>query len=236
MPRLFLGMVFFDGAARYDVSSLRVSITGGAAMPPEFIPRFQDRFRIPLLEGYGLTEASPVCYFTRLGMVQKPGSIGICVPGVEGKIVNQEGGELPPGTVGELIVRGTNVMRGYYREEAATARVIKDGWLYTSDLGRMDEDGYVFLTGRKKRMVITSGFNVYPREVEGVLEMHEGVAAARVEGKEDLMRGEIVKALLVKTPGAEVDEKDILRHCRLYLSSYKVPREVEFVTELPRGN
>ncbi|MDI6727194.1 MAG: long-chain fatty acid--CoA ligase [Smithellaceae bacterium] len=234
VPRLFLGMVFFDGAAKYDISSVRVCITGGAAMPPEFIPQFQDRFHIPLLEGYGLTEASPVCYFTRLGMVQKPGSIGVCVPGVEGKIVDEEGRELPRGTVGELIVRGPNVMKGYYRDEEATAQVIKDGWLYTSDLGRMDEEGYVFLTGRKKRMIITSGFNVYPREVEAVLELHDNVVAALVAGKEDLMRGEIVKAFVVKSPGAEADEKEILRHCRTYLSSYKLPREVEFVTELPR--
>ncbi|MDZ4165726.1 MAG: AMP-binding protein [Smithellaceae bacterium] len=236
VPRLFLGMVLFEGADKYDLSSLRVSITGGAAIPPDYIVQFQERFRSPLLEGYGLTEASPVCYFTRLGTPQKLGSIGIPVPGLEGQVVDEEGRELTRGRVGELVVRGANIMKGYYKDEAATAEVIKNGWLHTGDLGFMDEDGYVFLTGRKKRMIITSGFNVYPREVEAVLELHGMVAAALAVGKEDLMRGEIVKLLVVRCPGAEVDEKEILRHCRAYLSSYKVPREVEFVTELPRGN
>jgi len=123
-------------------------------------------------------------------------------------------------------------MKGYYKDERATAEVIRDGWLHTGDLGRMDADGYIFLTGRKKRMVITSGFNVYPREVEIVLEMHPAVAAARVESKEDMMRGEIVKALIVRKQGVEADEKEILRHCRIYLSSYKLPREVVFVAAL----
>lgn len=233
VPRLFLGMVFFEGADRYDLSSLRVSITGGAAIPPDFIEKFQERFGSPLLEGYGLTEASPVCYFTRLELPQKLGSIGLPVPGVEGMIVSPEGREVSRGTSGELIVRGVNIMKGYYKDEAATAEVIKDGWLHTGDLGWMDEESYVFLTGRKKRMIITSGFNVYPREVEEVLELHPAVLKAGAVGSEDLLRGEIVKALVVKRPEYDVDEKDIIRHCRAYLSSYKVPREVEFVTELP---
>ncbi|MCX7635441.1 MAG: AMP-binding protein, partial [Syntrophales bacterium] len=135
-------------------------------------------------------------------------------------------------TVGELLIRGKNVMQGYYKNEAATAAVIRDGWLHTGDLARIDQDGCIFLAGRKKRMIITSGFNVYPREVEMVLERHPAVAAARVEGKEDLLRGEIVKALIVKRPAADADEKEILRHCRGYLSSYKVPREIEFVAAL----
>jgi long-chain acyl-CoA synthetase len=123
-------------------------------------------------------------------------------------------------------------MLGYYKDGKATAEVIRDGWLHTGDLARIDGDGYIFLTGRKKRMIITSGFNVYPREVEIVLEMHPAVQTARVESKEDLMRGEIVKALIVKKPGVEVDDKEILRHCRAYLSSYKLPREIEFVATI----
>jgi long-chain acyl-CoA synthetase len=233
VPRLFLGMILFEGAARYDLSSLRVSVTGGAAIPPDYITRFQERFGSPLLEGYGLTEASPVCYFTRLNRPQKLGSIGVPVPGLEGKIVSPAGDELSRGQVGELLVRGANVMKGYYKDEEATAAVIKNGWLYTGDLGFMDEDGYVFLTGRKKRMIITSGFNVYPREVEQILERHPAVQQARVVGKEDLLRGEIVKALVVINQEHPADEKEILRHCRSYLSSYKLPREVEFLAELP---
>jgi long-chain acyl-CoA synthetase len=154
------------------------------------------------------------------------------IQGVEIKIVDDDGRELPRNEIGELIVRGDNVMKGYYKNEAATAAVIKDGWLHTGDLGRMDEEGYIFLTGLKKRMIITSGFNVYPREVETVLNNHPMVNAAHVEGKKDLMRGEIVKAYIVPKEGHNADEKEIIRYCKTYLSNYKVPREVEFVKEI----
>jgi len=232
VPRLFLGMVFHEGAGKYRTDSLQVCITGGAAMPPDFIPVFEQRFGVRIMEGYGLTEASPVSAFSRLDLPQKPGSIGVPIPGAEAKIVDGDGRELPRGEIGELILRGENVMRGYYRDEEATAQVIRDGWLHTSDLGRMDEEGYIFLTGRKKRMIITSGFNVYPREIEIVLGLHPAVQEARIAGKEDLLRGEIVKALVVKKPGAEIEERELLRHCRTYLSSYKVPREIEFAEEI----
>ena len=123
-------------------------------------------------------------------------------------------------------------MQGYYKDKTATASVIKNGWLYTGDLGRMDNDDYVFLTGLKKRMIITSGFNVYPKEVEDILNMHPAVQAVRVVGKNDLMRGEVVKAQIVKRKGSIIDEKEILKYCRVYLSPYKVPREVEFVQSI----
>jgi long-chain acyl-CoA synthetase len=163
---------------------------------------------------------------------QKAGSIGRALSGTEIKIVDEDGRELPRGEVGELIVKGDNVMQGYYQDKAATASVIKNGWLYTGDLGRMDDDDYIFLTGLKKRMIITSGFNVYPKEVEDVLYMNPAVQAVRVVGKKDLMRGEIVKAEIVKNDGSMIDEKEILKYCRIYLSPYKVPREVEFVRKL----
>ena len=229
VPRLFLGMLFHEGSEKYRTDSLQVCITGGAAMPPDFIPVFEQRFGVKIMEGYGLTEASPVSSFSRLDMPQKPGSIGIPIPGVEAKIVDETGIEVPRETVGELILKGENIMKGYYKDQAMTDQVLKDGWLYTSDLGRMDAEGYIFLTGRKKRMIITSGFNVYPREIEIVLCLHPAVQAARIVGKEDLLRGEIVKAIIVKKPGVEIEERELLRHCRTYLSSYKVPREIEFV-------
>jgi long-chain acyl-CoA synthetase len=163
---------------------------------------------------------------------QKPGSIGKAIPGAEIKIVDEEGKELPRGRIGELIVRGDNVMPGYYKNDAATAIVIKNGWLHTGDLGRMDEDDYVFLTGLKKRMIITSGFNVYPKEIEDILSVHPAVREVEVVGKKDLMRGEIVLARIVLKENAAVEEKEILRYCRIYLSSYKVPREVEFVEKI----
>jgi long-chain acyl-CoA synthetase len=232
VPRLFLGMFFHEGAEKYRIDALKLCVTGGAAMPAEFIPLFEQKFGVRIMEGYGLTEASPASSFSRLDMPQKPGSIGIPIPGVAAKIVDEEGRDLPRETVGELILRGENVMKGYYKDEEATAQVIREGWLHTSDLGRMDGDGYIFLTGRKKRMIITSGFNVYPREIEIVLCLHPAVQEARIIGKEDLLRGEIVKAVVVKKPGAEIEERELLRHCRTYLSSYKVPREIEFVTEI----
>jgi len=229
VPRLYLGMMFHEGAANYDVSSLDVCITGGAPMPAEFIPAFEKQFGVKIVEGYGLTEASPACSFNMLDRPQKPGSIGMAITGTKIKIVDEKGREVPRGEIGELIVCGDNVMQGYYKDEEATASVIKDGWLHTGDLGRMDGDDYIFLTGLKKRMVITSGFNVYPKEVEDVLNLHPAVKSARVIGKKDLMRGEIVKAKIIKNDGSLIDEKEIIKYCRIYLSPYKVPREVEFV-------
>ncbi len=232
VPRLFMGMIFHDKADQYDVSSMKVCITGGSAMPPEFIPLFREKFGVLLVEGYGLTEASPVCSVGRLDMPVKPGSIGTPIPDVRARVVDEAGRELPTGGIGELVISGDNVMKGYYKNPEMTARVIRDGWLHTGDLARIDEDGYIFLTGRIKRMVITSGFNVYPVEVETVLNMHPSVQASRIESKPDLLRGEIVKALIVPKPGITPDEKVIMKHCRTYLSSYKIPREIEFVDKI----
>lgn len=233
VPRLFMGMIFYEKATKYDTSSLKLCVTGGSAMPADFMHVFEEKFNLKLLEGYGLTEASPVCSFNRFDQVYKPGSIGTAITGVEIRIVDDQGRELPRNQIGELTVRGENVMQGYYKNEAATAAVIKNGWLHTGDLGRMDEDGYIFITGLKKRMIITSGFNVYPREVETVLNSHPAVKASYASGKEDLMRGEIVKAYIVLKEGQTIDDKEIIRYCKTYLSNYKVPREVEFVEEIP---
>jgi long-chain acyl-CoA synthetase len=232
VPRVFLGMLLQEGVGGFDVSSLKFCVTGGSAMPPGYMPQFEKKFKVRLREGYGLTEASPVCSVTQLEMVQKPGSIGIPIPGVEARIVDDGERDLARGEIGELIVRGPNVMKGYYKDDAATALVLRNGWLHTGDLALIDADGHIFLKGRKKRMIITSGFNVYPREVEIVLNMHPIVQDSKVIGKSDLMRGEIVKALVVKKQGATADDKAILKHCRTYLSSYKIPREIEFVDRL----
>ena len=231
VPRVFLGMLLFEGADNYDTSSLRLCVTGGSAMPPEYMPMFEKKFGVTLFQGYGLTEASPVCSVSRIDGVQKPGSIGLPIPGVEAKVFDETGTELPAENRGELVIRGRNVMKGYYKDEKSTAEVIENGWLHTGDLARIDEEGHIFLEGRLKRMIITSGFNVYPAEIENTLRMHPEVSDARLTGKEDLMRGEIVKALVIKKQGSSVSEKDIMKHCRKYLSSYKSPREVEFVEE-----
>jgi len=232
VPRVYLGMLLQEGTEKYDMSSLKYCVTGGSAMPPAYMPQFEKKFKVRIREGYGLTEASPVCSVTRLHMEQKPGSIGVPIPGLEARIVDDTERELSRGEIGELVVRGPNVMKGYYKDKEATALVLRNGWLHTGDLALIDADGHIFLKGRKKRMIITSGFNVYPREVEIVLNMHPIVADSKVIGKSDLMRGEVVKALVVKKEGASADEKAILKHCRTYLSSYKIPREIEFVDRL----
>jgi long-chain acyl-CoA synthetase len=231
VPRVFLGMILHEETKEYNLSTVRFCITGGSAMPPAYIPRFEKKFGIILREGYGLTEASPICSVSRLSMVGKPGSIGVPIPGVEIKIFDEDGNELPSGQVGELVVKGVNVMKGYYKDEEATGEVIRNGWLHTGDLACVDEDGYIFIKGLKKRMIITSGFNVYPREVEIVLNMYPGVEDSRVMSKADLMRGETVKARVVKKD-PEITDRMLLKHCRKYLSSYKVPREIEFVESL----
>ena len=235
VPRLFMGMLFHDKLKEYNLSSLRFGIAGGSPMPPELFAEFEKHLGIQVLEGYGLTETSPCCIFTMPDKVQKPGSIGTVLPGVEAKVLDDAGCEVSAGVVGELTVRGNVVMQGYYKDEAATSEVIRNGWLHTGDLAYMDEEGYVFLVGIKKRMIITSGFNVYPKEVELILDMHPGVVASKVVGEKDLMRGEIVKAIIVKKSGDETDEKEIMQYCRLYLSVYKVPREVVFVATLDEG-
>ena len=232
VPRVFLGMLLFEGADRYDISSLRFCITGGSSIPPEYISMFEKKFGVMLAQGYGLTEASPVCSVNRIDGLRKPASIGIPIPGIEAQVLDDAGSRLGSGEVGELVIRGPNVMQGYYRNEQATAEVIRDGWLHTGDLARIDEEGYIFIEGLKKRMIITSGFNVYPTEIENTLRMHPAVSNVRVIGQEDLMRGEIVKALIITKQGTSVNGKDIMKHCREYLSSYKSPREVEFVERL----
>ena len=229
VPRLFMGMLFHEKLKEADLGSLRFGITGGSPMQPELFAELEKHLGIRVLEGYGLTETSPCCIFTDPNQTQKPGSIGTVLPGVEAKVVDDAGSGVAAGVTGELLVRGAVVMQGYYNDPEATADVIRAGWLYTGDLAYMDEEGYVFLTGVKKRMIITSGFNVYPKEVELILDMHPAVTASKVVGEKDLLRGELVKALIVKRPGDPADEKDILQHCRIYLSSYKVPREVAFV-------
>jgi long-chain acyl-CoA synthetase len=236
VPRLFLGMIMHEDGGKYDVGSLSFCITGGSAMPAKYISLFEEKYKVILREGYGLTEASPVCSVGRREMVHKPGSIGTVIPGAEAKVFDENDREVPAGEIGELVIRGDNVMKGYYKDQAATDRVLRNGWLHTGDLARIDEEGYIYLKGMKKRMVITSGFNVYPREVEQVLEMHPAVQTSLVVAKPDLMRGELVKAFIVRKPDVQATEKEIMKHCRIYLSPYKVPREVEFVESIEQAS
>ena len=214
------------------LNPIRLAISGAAPLSPETLTAFENRFHIPLLEGYGLTEAAPVVTLNP-PQKRKTGSIGIPLPGVEVKIVSETGEELSAGQVGELAVRGKNVMAGYYNRIEDTREVIKNGWLLTGDLGKKDEEGYFFIVDRKKEMIDFRGMNIYPREVEAVLYRHPDVKEAAVIG-ELTSTGEIPVAFIVLKEGKETKSKEILDFLRKYLATYKLPRRIIFKTELPR--
>lgn len=217
-----------------DLASLRMFVSGGSAMPLEMMRTLEELYGIIVLEGNGPTETSPISYVNRLEL-RKPGSVGPPLPGVQVSIVDENGREVPKNTVGEIIVKGDNVMKGYLNQPEATAQAIRDGWFYTGDLGMMDEDNYVYIVDRKKDLIIVGGFNVYPREVEEVLYNHPAVAEAAVVGIPDKMRGEVPKAFIALKPGYKVTAREIINYCRNNLADYKCPRQVEFRDELPKG-
>lgn len=217
-----------------DFKSLRLCISGGASLPVALLANFEKKFNVRVSEGYGLSEASPVTCFNPLDRPRKAGSIGTSILHVENKIVNELGEDLPVGAVGELIVSGPNIMKGYYKMPEETAAAIRDGWLYTGDLARMDEDGYFYIVDRKKDLIIVGGFNVYPREVEEVLYNHPDVVEAAVLGVPDSNLVEAVKCYVVsKNPNTT--EEQLLEFCREHLAKYKVPSTIEFLEELPKN-
>jgi long-chain acyl-CoA synthetase len=215
--------------------SLRMVASGGAPMPVALMKAFEERLGLIVLEGDGPTECSPVCSVNPPQGVRKPGTVGPPIPGVEMKIVDDDDTELPPGEVGEICVRGPNVMLGYLNQPEATAEAMKGGWFHTGDLGHVDEDGYFSIVDRKKDMVIVGGLNVYPREVEEVLLAHPHVREAAVIGVYDDIRGEKLKAFVIPEEGVAPERADILRLCREKLANFKVPKEIAFVDDLPRS-
>ena len=215
------------------LNPIRLAISGAAPLSPKTLAAFEVRYRIPLLEGYGLTEAAPVVTLNPL-QKRKSGSIGIPLPGVELKIVSETGEELPVGQVGELAVRGKNVMAGYFNRLEDTREIIKNGWLLTGDLGKKDEEGYFFIVDRKKEMIDFRGLNIYPREVEAVIYRHPDVKEAAVIG-ELTSTGEIPVAFIVLKEGRETKSREILDFLRIHLATYKLPRRIIFKTELPRN-
>jgi long-chain acyl-CoA synthetase len=234
VPTMFHFMVQYKQDEKFDMSSVLVGITGGSAMPRELAEAFTARFGIPVLEGYGLTETSPVVAFNRTLEENKPGSIGTAGWGMSVRTMRQDGSFAETGEEGEVVIRGHNVMRGYYKKPEANQHVFAGGWLHTGDLGYIDEDGFIFLTGRLKDMVIRAGLNVYPREVERVLEQHPAVAEAAVIGVVDLVRGEEVLAFVVLQEDTEADARELASWCRDHMAPYKVPRKIEVIASLPR--
>ncbi len=234
VPTMYNFLLQFDQANKADLKSLRICISGGASMPVALLNGFEQKFDVMVSEGYGLSEASPVTCFNPLDRPRKAGSIGTSIVNVENKVVNELGEELGPNQVGELIVKGPNVMKGYYKMPEETAATIRDGWLYTGDLAKKDEDGYFYIVDRKKDMIIVGGYNVYPREVEEVLYNHEDVIEVAVLGIPDPNFGEAVKCFVV-VKNKQITEEILLDYCKEHIAKYKVPNSIEFLEELPKN-
>lgn len=222
---------------RYDLSFIRAVISGASALSSEVRREFESHGVPSIIEGYGLTEASPVTHANRIGPDNRPGTIGVPMPDTLAKIVDPGAGieELPEGAEGELIVRGPQIMKGYFNNPLATEAVLRDGWLYTGDIARRESDGTFTIVDRKKDIIKTSGFLVFPAEVEQVLLTFPAVAEAAVVGQPDTDKGEVVKALVVPRPGMKLDLGALEEHCRLHLGKHKRPRQLEVVTELPKN-
>lgn len=236
-PSVYISLLQQKNLSSYDLHSIQICVSGSAPLPREIFRQFHDVTGAAILEGYGLTEASPITHCNPLGKQgQKANSIGMPIPGTDARIVDMEGGSLtlPPGKLGELVVRGPQVMQGYWKKTDGTASALRNGWLYTGDLATMDEDGYFYIVDRKKDMVIVSGYNVYPREVDEVLLEHPDIQEAVTVGIRDDMRGEVLKAYVVPRADARLGKADIIAWCRQKLAGYKIPRLVEFRTELPK--
>ncbi|MCF8010763.1 MAG: long-chain fatty acid--CoA ligase [Clostridiales bacterium] len=221
-------------ASPEELESLYMFVSGGSAMPLEMMRTLEDKYGIIVIEGNGPTETSPISYVNRLEK-RKHGSVGPPLPEVEVKIVDKEDNEVPTGNIGEITVKGDNVMKGYLNLPEVTAQSIHSGWFHTGDLGKKDEDNYVYIVDRKKDLIIVGGFNVYPREVEEVLYTHPAVAETAVVGMPDKLRGEVPKAYVVLNPGCSLTKNEVTSFCRENIANYKCPRDVEFRDELPRG-
>jgi long-chain acyl-CoA synthetase len=235
VPTMYAAMLNLPGRERYELSSLRTCISGGQSLPVELLRGFEQAFGCKILEGYGLSETSPVACQNRPDRERRPGSIGVPIEGVEMKVVDASGEELPDGEIGEILIRGHNVMKGYWRRARATEEAIRGGWLRTGDLGRRDSEGYFYVVDRKKDLIIRGGYNVYPREVEEVLYEHPDVVEAAVVGVPDPTHGEEVCAAVVLRPGAKASAEDVKSHVRRQLAAYKYPRRLWLVDELPKG-
>ncbi|HET9124371.1 MAG TPA: long-chain fatty acid--CoA ligase [Solirubrobacteraceae bacterium] len=235
VPTMYGAMLHLPERGDYDVSSLELCGSGGSAMPVELMRSFEQAFGCKILEGYGLSESSPVASFNHPDRERKPGSIGTPIERTEMRVVGEDGTELPSGEVGEIVIKGPNVMRGYWQRPEATAETVVDGWLHTGDMGRTDDDGYFFIVDRKKELIIRGGYNVYPREVEEVLYEHPAVREAAVLGIPDDEYGEEVGAAVSLADGAEVTPEQLREYVRARVAAYKYPREVWILDELPKG-
>ncbi|WP_406497271.1 long-chain fatty acid--CoA ligase [Streptomyces sp. NBC_01604] len=238
VPTMYWALLNHPDADRHDLvkiaDTLRIAVSGGSALPVEVLTAFEERFGVPVLEGFGMSETSPVATFNHLDRPRKPGSIGLPVWGVQVRVVREDGTEAPVDAPGELWVRGHNVMKGYLGRPEATAEVLDaQGWLRTGDIGTRDADGYLYIVDRKKDMIIRGGFNVYPRELEEVLLTHPAVSLSAVVGVPHPRHGEEVKAFVILKPGSELTEDELIAWCRQTMAAHKYPRIIEFADTLP---
>jgi long-chain acyl-CoA synthetase len=222
MPKFFIKYLY----------PIRLHVSGGAPLPEDILNQFKEKFGRSIIEGYGLSEASPVVAANKLKK-QKPLSVGPAIKGVEVKVVDENEKELPVGEVGELIVKGPNVMSGYWNMPELTQSTLRNGWLFTGDLAKLDEEGYIYIVDRKKDLIIVKGINVYPREIEEVLHNHDGIEAAAVIGLPDKGSGEIPVAYIKPKEGVEITEKEIKAYLRNHLANYKIPKSVKLEHNLP---
>jgi len=235
VPTMFFYLLNFPKLDEFNTSTLRLAMSGGAAIPVEVLNAFEERFGVTVLEGYGLSETSPVASFNRSKERRKVGSIGEKIYGVEMKIFDDKDNEVAPGQVGEVVIKGHNVMKGYYKKPEATSEAMRSGWFHTGDIGKMDEDEFFYIVDRKKDMIIRGGYNVYPREIEEVLYTFPGLVEAAVVGVPDEVMGENVKAFVALEPGCTATEEDIIKYCKDRVAAYKYPRIVQIMPTLPKG-
>ncbi|HZS93959.1 MAG TPA: AMP-binding protein, partial [Chloroflexota bacterium] len=235
VPTMYAALLHAPNAAQYDTGSLRTCISGGSAMPVELLRQFEATFGAPILEGYGLSETSPVASFNHPDRERKVGSIGTQVAGVRMRVVDDAGRDVPVGEIGEIAIQGENVMKGYWRRPAETTAAIPDGWFRSGDLARADEEGYFYIVDRKKQLIIRGGYNVYPREVEEALYEHPAIAEAAVVGIKHPTLGEEVGAAVALAPGKTATAEELRAFAGERVAPYKCPRYVWFVDALPKG-
>ncbi|EJY55117.1 AMP-dependent synthetase and ligase [Alicyclobacillus hesperidum URH17-3-68] len=234
-PTMYIALMNHPDVGQYDLSSIEICVSGAAPLPLEVQAQFERLTGGKLVEGYGLTEASPITHANNFWGERKNGSIGIPFPDTEARIVDENGNDVAAGEIGELVVRGPQVMKGYWNKPAETASVLRDGWLFTGDIGKMDENGFFYIVDRKKDVIIAGGYNIYPREIEEILYEHPAVAEAAVVGVTDSYRGQTVKAFIQLKPGQQVTAEEMDAWCRANLAAYKVPRAYEFRESLPKS-
>ncbi|MEA3230519.1 MAG: AMP-binding protein, partial [Thermodesulfobacteriota bacterium] len=239
VPTMYIGMLGHPKIKDTDMTSIKGCFSGSAPLPVEVIKEFEEKTGAVIVEGFGLTESTPVTHINPFaGGKRKVGSIGLPLPDTQARIISLDDGktDMPVGEIGEIIIKGPQVMKGYWQMPEDTADTLKDGWLYTGDIAKMDEEGYFFIVDRKKDMIISGGFNVYPRDIEEVLFEHPKIVEAAAIGLPHPTRGEQVKAYIVLKEGETETREGIIEYCKEKLATYKLPTLIEFREELPKTN